>query len=65
MQNFIKHFKRDHRGAWLCVSPADVVLPQGRVQVTPGTVFMRGTKFMNLDLAALLEEEYVRASHPG
>jgi len=34
------------------------MLPQGRIQVTVGSRFAKGTKFMNVDLAALLEEEY-------
>jgi hypothetical protein len=33
-------------------------LPSGRVQVTPGSVFVRGTSFMNVDLAKLLDEQY-------
>ena len=58
MQNFIKNFVRDQHGAWRCVKPADLQTPQGRVQVTPGSVFTRGTKFMNVDLAKMLDEQY-------
>jgi hypothetical protein len=59
VQNFIKHFTRDARtGAWRCIAPADIELPSGRVQVTPGSVFKRGTQFMNVDLAKLLDEQY-------
>lgn len=64
MDNFILHFRRDASGAWRCVEPATLDLPQGRVQVAPGSTFTPGTKFMNVDLAALLEEHY-RRSHPG
>ena len=60
MDGFIKHFARDPYGAWLCIEPATLQLPQGRIQVAPGTKFTRGTKFMNVDLAELLEEEYQR-----
>ena len=57
MQNFIKNFVRDNAGAWRCISPADLNTPQGRIQVTPGTVFTRGTRFMNVDVAELLDEQ--------
>ena len=56
MQNFIKCFIRDDFGAWRCIAPADLELPSGRIQVTPGSVFVRGTQFMNVDLARLLDE---------
>ena len=58
MQSFIKCFVRDAYGAWRCIAPADLQLPSGRVQVTPGSVFMKGMRFMNVDLAALLDEQY-------
>jgi hypothetical protein len=64
MQDFIKNFMRAEDGSWLCVAPADLRLAQGRVQVTPGSRFLPGTKFMNVDLAALLEEEYRRSDRP-
>jgi hypothetical protein len=57
VQNFIKCFVRDDSGAWRCIAPADLQTAQGRVQVTPGTVFTRGSTFMNVDLAALLDDE--------
>jgi hypothetical protein len=60
VQNFIKCFVRDAQGAWRCIAPADVHLPSGRVQVTPGSVFAKGTRFMNVDLAALLDEQHAR-----
>jgi hypothetical protein len=56
MQNFSKCFVRDQSGAWRCIAPADLQTPQGRIQVTPGSVFTKGTRFMNVDLAALLDE---------
>lgn len=61
MERFIKAFVRDQHGAWRCVSPATLNLPGGRVQVTPGSVFTRGTRFMNVDLAELLDEEYSKS----
>lgn len=60
MEQFIKHFRRESGGVWVCVSSATLELPQGRVQVTPGTRFTVGTKFMNVDLARMLDEEYSR-----
>ena len=58
MQNFITHFKRESNGAWTCLEPAELLLPGGRIQVTPGSRFLRGTTFMGIDLAALLDEQY-------
>ena len=60
MQQFIKQFRRDGAGVWVCVEPATVDLPQGRIQAAPGTRFIVGTKFMNVDVARLLDEEYSR-----
>jgi hypothetical protein len=57
VQEFIKCFERDEFGAWRCIKPADIQLPSGRLQVTPGSVFTRGTRFMNVDLATLLDEQ--------
>ncbi len=65
MKNFIRAFVRDTHGAWRCVEPAELDLPGGRVQVTPGSVFVRGTRFMNVDLAALLEEQYEKDRRRG
>jgi hypothetical protein len=58
MQNFIKHFSREGCGVWVCIEPATVDLPSGRIQVTPGSRFTRGTMFMGVELAKLLEEEH-------
>jgi hypothetical protein len=61
VENFIKHFRREGGGHWVCVEPATLDLPAGRVQVTPGTQLTIGTKFMNVDLARMLDEEYSRS----
>ena len=58
MQNFIRHFQRLAPGVWACIEPADLMLPQGRIQVAPGTQFTRGTTFMGVDIAKLLDEQY-------
>jgi hypothetical protein len=60
VQQFIKHFRREGAGVWVCEEPATVDLPQGRVQAVPGSRFIVGTKFMNVDVARLLDEEYSR-----
>jgi hypothetical protein len=60
VREFIKHFVRDQYGQWRCISPASIELPSGRIQVTPGLVFAPGTKFMNVDLGSLLDEQAAR-----
>jgi len=65
VEKFIKSFVRDAHGAWRCIAPADIDLPSGRVQVTPGTVFVKGTQFMNVDLAELLEAQYEKDRRRG
>jgi len=54
---FIEHFVRDELGAWTCVSPAEIQLPTGHIEVAPGTRLVRGTRFMGIDLAELLEKQ--------
>jgi hypothetical protein len=56
VQDFIKSFVRDATGAWRCIHPATLDLPSGRIQVNPGSVFVKGTQFMNIDLAQLLDD---------
>ena len=65
MQQFITHFERVQSGVWECRSRADLQLPSGRVQVTPGTRFTLGTKFMGVDIARMLEEEHSRRRLSG
>ena len=57
MRDFIKSFVRESDGAWRCLEPAETTLPGGRIQVSPGSRFVRGTCFMGVDLAQLLDEE--------
>ena len=61
MDQFIKHFRREGAGVWVCVSPATLHLPEGRIQVAEGTRFTLGTMFMNLEIAAMLEAQYAIA----
>jgi hypothetical protein len=67
MERFIKNFHRNPFGVWVCVSQAEMTLPEGRIQVTVGSRFAKGTKFMNVDLAALLEHQYWKeqGGHPS
>ena len=66
MDKFITHFRREAVGVWVCVEPATLTLPQGRIQITPGSRFTLGTAFMNVELAAMLEAEYQRQQNqPG
>jgi hypothetical protein len=58
MEQFIKHFRRDPLGVWICVTDAELQLPEGRIHVTVGSRFAKGTKFMDVDLAERLEEMY-------
>jgi hypothetical protein len=57
MQDFIKHFTRAPTGEWVCVSPAELNTPQGRVQVASGTRFTLGTTFMGVEIARLLDDQ--------
>jgi hypothetical protein len=58
VDNFIKHFKRLNDGSWACIEPAELKLPEGRIQVTAGARFTKGTKFMGVELASLLDAQY-------
>ena len=60
MEPFIEHFQRDGLGAWTCIAPTEIDLPTGRIQVAPLTRFTRGTTFMGVDVAKMLDEEYQR-----
>ena len=61
---FIKAFVRESIGVWRCVQPATLDLASGRIQVNPGNRFTRGMRFMNVDVAAQLDEHYAK-SHPA
>lgn len=60
MHEFIHKFVREGEGVWMCVTAAELQLPAGRIQVAVGTRFTRGTRYMGIDLAQLLEEKYRR-----
>lgn len=60
MGDFIDNFVREADGSWICIKPAETLLAGGRIQVAPGSRFTKGTRFMGVDLAELLEAEYGR-----
>jgi hypothetical protein len=62
MDNFILHFRRLQPGLWECVRAAEYQLSTGRIQVTQGSRFARGTTFMGVDIAKLLDEHYEKES---
>jgi hypothetical protein len=56
VSEFAKAFIHNFDGSWTCVAPA--TLDNGvvrRLQVVPGTTVLRGQRFMNVDLADLLD----------
>ena len=65
MQDFARCFVRNGRDAWLCVASGEFAFPEGRVQVAPGLILAKGTKFMGVDLVALLEAEEARQQPPA
>lgn len=60
MDEFLKAFRRDPGGTWICVEAATFEGPNGRIQVTPGTRFAPGSMFMGADLAKWLDEQLAR-----
>ena len=63
-QDITRHFIRDGAGRWTCVEPVTIELPSGRIEVTPGTRLVRGTKFMGVDLAEFLDKLHDERSGP-
>jgi hypothetical protein len=60
MGDFIKRFERSSAGHWTCIEPCEIALPAGRIQVALGAHFTRGTRFMDVDIAELLDTEHAR-----
>jgi hypothetical protein len=46
------------------VAPVTVEHPKGRIQVTPGSTFTRGTRFMGIDLAEWLDQAVMQYAPP-
>lgn len=57
MQEFIKSFKQDPDGSWICVSEVEFHVQQGVIKVAVGSKFTLGTKFFGVDLAEWLNEQ--------
>jgi hypothetical protein len=60
MNNALKAFRRSPDGTWVCVEHTTFEGPNGRIQVTPGTAFAPGTRFMDVDMAKWLDEQLAR-----
>ena len=60
MDTFIKHFIRGQADWWECVSAAEFDGPQGLIQVRPGARFFPDTLFMGVDIAKVLDAQYLR-----
>ena len=61
MRQFSIHFEREREGVYRCVSSATFLLPNGhKIEIAPNTVLSRGTSFMGIDLAEMLEEHHKR-----
>jgi hypothetical protein len=61
MKAFFRAFSRNADGSWTCIEPATYEGLQGRIQVNPGSIFRHGERFMNVDVAGLLEEQRAAA----
>jgi hypothetical protein len=55
-REILMFFRRKGDGSWTCVAPATIQHPKGRITVTPDSRFMPGTVFLDVDLAAYLDE---------
>lgn len=58
VREFLRHFVRIEAGQWTCVRAGEFNGPDGRIQVSIGSTFVRGTNFRGVDLAQWLDEEY-------
>jgi hypothetical protein len=66
MGDFAKAFIHNQDGSWTCVAPVTLEEPgTRRLQVAVGSTFMPGGRFMNIDVAGLLDEQAVSAETAG
>lgn len=63
-REFARHFRRNADGSWICTSHATLNSPRGRIQVTEGMRFERGTKFMGFDVAHWLDQQVGERADP-
>jgi hypothetical protein len=59
-----KAFRHNADGSWSCVVPVTLEHPKGRIQVTPGSTFTRGSRFMGIDVAEWLDQAIVSYARP-
>ena len=65
MENFIRAFRKDGDGSWLCIQDVTLNGPGGRIQVTAGTRLELGRLFMGVDLARFLDMKARGGAAPG
>jgi len=58
VKDVIDCFERDSPGHWTCTKACEIDLAGRRIQVAVGTRFTHGTRFMGVDIAELLDEQY-------
>jgi hypothetical protein len=59
-----KAFRHNADGSWSCVAPVTLEHPKGRIQVTPGSIFTRGGRFMGIDVAEWLDQAIASYAPP-
>jgi hypothetical protein len=55
---FLNCFQREGDGRWLCIAPAEIQLASGHIEIAPGTRLVHGTRFMDVDLAEVLDRQF-------
>ena len=59
MRNFLRCFERERDGVWRCKTFATLLLPEGKkVEIDTQTVLVRGSSYMGLDLAQMLDDQH-------
>jgi hypothetical protein len=58
VENLGSAFQRNADGSWTCVKPTTLEGPNGRIQVSEGSVHRRGALFMGVELAKWLDEHF-------
>ena len=56
-QEVASAFYRNEDGSWICIDPVTLEHPQGRIQLTPGTLLRPGKTFMGVDIARWLDQQ--------
>jgi hypothetical protein len=62
LKEFILSFRREAAGRWTCIAAAQIHLATGHIELAPGTHLVRGTRFMGIDLAEMLDRQYEQSS---